>query len=864
MKQEINKRLAVFLLTCFVGMTGWLLSPVCSAATLAQRPTMTDVVIHSVTDFSSKAAINRAMYWGNGTENGFSEAVARYDADTNYESDWRVSEGNTYRALRIPDDVVHLHIDKNGHESTPTVSKTVLGTLSGGVTPDGKEKVIRWSDVLLPVKVDQQYGGTYTVKNYDAGENTTSAYTIQYQDYNGQASVAYITALRTIIRTFVVDYWQKHALSENQVRIISEPTDKNGQTHLHLANGQWIIFQTLRENENPDLQSTLSVPIFLNLPMLNPMATSIKDQHYYFDNAATPLHIYAKQYDPAEVKVTKKNANDGSSMAGAQFLMVRVSDWQNNLVGLNQLIKQVIPEINADPKHSKQIMTKYLGSFVGPKGNPLWSIASTDKSGVALFTSENTEGYNVPEAGEKYYISEIHAPDGYMVDMIHSSDSVSGYEDIHEVECQKIRDPNGGYETSAIIGVGATEFQDFDVPTVDKAVKVNDRTFGLHQANSGDDSEGVARGNNFQWLINTEINRNIETWSQFDLFDTTPYATNWSDMQVALTYRDAKNVLQRIPLYAIEQHFFQRDATGIAHLEHATGHGLFYSTNPAGAVVNGQYIPYVPEVAPTIKPLDSSLPSDATVEISGKTSYYQMTTDGRTIDTAHKPENGFALMRTNGALRQWLSAKMYQLLADGIQPDSCQLEWTIDAFANTAAQAGDLVNSVELRYATEYEHGVDTDRTHTFVAGWEIAKTNGTPKISHQRIVNGLAGAGFNLAYRVTPKNLTTIIANCYDAQHYPNYQNTASLSELEQLKKDVLAGKPRWVYFMHLDVKNEQPMVNMTTTDHDAMGDVIWTLKSENATTHLSGQDGYLQYCGLASGDYELIETTAPLVFSE
>lgn len=67
-------------------------------------------------------------------------------------------------------------------------------------------------------------------------------------------------------------------------------------------------------------------------------------------------------------------------------------------------------------------------------------------------------------------------------------------------------------------------------------------------------------------------------------------------------------------------------------------------------------------------------------------------------------------------------------------------------------------------------------------------------------------------------------------------------------------------LFFMHKDAKTGafMPEMDMGSTGV-VMGDVIWTPVRAWATTHKTGDDGYLQYCGLAAGKYALIEKYAP-----
>lgn len=68
-------------------------------------------------------------------------------------------------------------------------------------------------------------------------------------------------------------------------------------------------------------------------------------------------------------------------------------------------------------------------------------------------------------------------------------------------------------------------------------------------------------------------------------------------------------------------------------------------------------------------------------------------------------------------------------------------------------------------------------------------------------------------------------------------------------------------LYFMHKDAETgaSMPSMDMSSADPEVMGDVIWTPVAAWATNHLTDDAGYLQYCGLAAGNYALIETKAP-----
>lgn len=67
-------------------------------------------------------------------------------------------------------------------------------------------------------------------------------------------------------------------------------------------------------------------------------------------------------------------------------------------------------------------------------------------------------------------------------------------------------------------------------------------------------------------------------------------------------------------------------------------------------------------------------------------------------------------------------------------------------------------------------------------------------------------------------------------------------------------------LFFMHKDAATGAAMADMDMGATGViMGDVIWTPVQAWATTHITGDDGYIQYCGLAAGTYALIESKTP-----
>ncbi|MDR3241629.1 MAG: prealbumin-like fold domain-containing protein [Lactobacillaceae bacterium] len=819
------------------------------ATTKNNRPTETEVIIHSVANYATKENMNKHIYWGNGTEADFWESMEEYDAENNRISDWRPQEGKTFYAFKLPDYVV-----KQGTKATdfkPIISDEVVGHLDADVSPTGKDIDIKWSDIYGTHKVDTYYGGTYTEgDNLEETDNAKiSPWTLEYNYALGELPVESFIALNELVRDKVLAYWLERGVitDENdeaqKVVKYSEPTDSNGTTKFILDNGTWVIKQAITSYKDPAMESTFAVPMIIQLPMMNPVSDKASD-YYYDATGNNSLHLFAKQYDPATIKVTKTDAETAKKIKGAQFLAVR-----QDAVNIDELyanVQKIITDLKDNPTKADDIVKKYLGSTK-------FLTSTTDATGIATFSSDD-DPVSIMNAGASYFIAEIYVPAPYLVDPVF--DGTNQYPGIHAVEISEEVDPE---DKTIIIGAGETSFEDYDAPTVDKAVTVNGKTYGLNEPNTGDNSQGVARGQIFQWVINSTLNRNVGSYSQYDLLDTIPYNSNWTDAKLALTYTDKNGKTQSISLFEMMQNLYPRNALGVAELEHDSGEGIGYTSNEAGSTVNGNAIAYDAATAPTVTKTNADLPATANIELAGKTSVYTFDAASRTVDQSKAVEDGYALLSLNADLRTWLQEKMEDLLADGAKDGSWKLNWTMDAFANTAAQSGDIVNNVELLWASTFTKGTAKDKTHTFTAGWEIVKTDGTPTLKNNLITNGLAGAGFNLAYQVTSANISTILNALYSSAAYPSYKGTASAADIAQLKSDVAAGKTRYVYFMHADATTEMPMPMMDSDANSPMGDVVWTLAEANATTHISGSDGYLQYCGLAGGNYQLIEKSAP-----
>lgn len=601
----------------------------------------------------------------------------------------------------------------------------------------------------------------------------------------------------------------------------SGPTDGDGETKLTLPNGQWVITQ-----DSDATGTDEALPIFLDLPMGK---VNGSDTDYWYDTDSS-LHVYTKQYKTASLTIKKTDAETEKALGGAQILLAPASVQDK----LNEVLPQLIKDIEKTPAKADALVAAALGL-----SSDQFTIESTDKDGQVVFDAN--DGIAISK-GQQYVIAELMAPKGYLTD------------------------PQVTVVTAEQDSENAAKLVNYDELQVDKAITVDNQTFGANEKGTGDDKEGIARGQKFTWDITSEVNKNIADYTNYTLTDEMPYQVNWMSMDLALTYTQ-NGETKSVPLSQVVNGLYPvNHATDKSLIdEGVTGKGLGFTTDQNGSTLNGKTIAYDAATAPQVTSLAEGF-DESSFNLFGHESTYTFVGQGdsanpaRVVDWTKPVENGEIVLDMTASGRQEMGALIEKLLAEGADDGSWNLSWKINSAGNTALQADHLVNKIDLDYNTKYDGGSDDDKTHTFTAGWEIIKTDGDMKTdSNGNITNGLAGAGFDLGLKVTSTNIDEVIAEMYTATRFPNMKRTASEQDVQQLRDDVKAGKTRWVYFMHEDMTTGEPMASMHSNASDPMGDILWTIREDNATTHYSGPDGYLQYCGLAGGDYQLIEREAP-----
>lgn len=609
----------------------------------ANPPKETLVRIHAVTDMNATAVDRRDQhdYWGNGGIQDLNKIVED-------NSSWEPTVGATYEAFALPTGTVTYE----GEDMKPVINDTFHATV------DGKEW--RWTDILKPVRADKLGAATTNLIKKDGN---ISPWTIEIAGGMDVRKAVY--ALTDL------DPRTPHPKAFKN-------TDAQGLTEMSLAKGQWVIAEDLEAN----MKSTASVPMFIDIPMIKPDAKQGGEDFWYDNTQADALNLYAKQYDPTTLKVKKTDKETGKALAGAQVLVTENTHEEQ----LKKVLPELLAAIKKQPKDAAKLVEQYVPKL--KTGN--YAIRKTDKSGEATFSSDNA-GERFMTPGHTYAVVELAAPTGYIVEP-----------QIQDVELSMEKNPA---DKSLIQGQGKADFIDYDELQVDKSVTIGDKTYGAGAEDGGDTEQGVAKGTTFQWHINSELNQNVDTYSQYELVDTLPYQNDWRTMTLNLTYQDASGALKTTSL-------LQMTANGMN-----TGAGTTYTTNQNG--VNG--ITYNAATAPTVTALGDAMTADG-IELSGSGSRYAVK-DGK-LDASQSVADGTIMLSVTETGRKQLAAKMAELLASGAAKDGTwQLSWNLDVVANQGTQPGEMVNKVDLNYKTAFDQDTDSDTAKTFVKG------SGTPTI---------------------------------------------------------------------------------------------------------------------------------------
>lgn len=186
---------------------------------------------------------------------------------------------------------------------------------------------------------------------------------------------------------------------------------------------------------------------------------------------------------------------------------------------------------------------------------------------------------------------------------------------------------------------------------------------------------------------------------------------------------------------------------------------------------------------------------------------------------------------------------------------------TKETFRQRLAAWDGLANDTTGRTSLVFKLNTQTNSAYTTAVGWEFHKTD--------KYGNALRGAGFDMGRLVTSQNLENVISQLLSEDNNGNSINDDSYLEMfdhlkcsaEYVEEFAKSKYEVYVWFIHLDNQGHgknQPIVTDMTSSME-MGDIYWVTNTSLATTHKSGRDGYLQYCGVADGRYLFRESIAP-----
>lgn len=635
----------------------------------------TVVQIHKYIKSTSDGKGSQNIVWGDGTE----------AAGTVLENDGFALAKQTYTftAYQIPDSAIKIDNDKN----SATYGRPII-------TGD-------WADYFEVVEAsDPNQTGHDTTNVTNAAR--VNQYTIALKsDANVEAMETAVKAANAGDTTL-----EKHVAATTS-GVATFKDDAQDSENGGLENGNWVIIETGSQESTKEK----STPMVLSLPMMKGAADG-----GWFGSETTNdyLHLYPKNYaDRANLKVLKKNAEDNTGVDGAKIALLKglpAADIQ----ALIDTAKFTDAGVVSDEG------TKSFYDLDVPE-----RITALENAGITVVQQETGSDYDGylttggsdhsvtftdldPEA--TYYVLEIDAPTGY---------DVNGT--VQEVTLEAGDD----YENDKTVGVGESPTEvyyqgseynltNYDEPDVDKQINVNspvnelntDTTLG-DSFEQNDDTIGVTRGQEFQYLIKSELNKDFGTYNSYSLTDTIPYQVNVRDVTLGLELNG-----DYVPLFvAHESKADDPDTYGTF-----TGGGVAYNSDDPLTTTTFKF---ASEDAATILGYTGTY-DDAGVDayiktlvkLFGTTSKYGFT-DGtnRAVDQT-KTDPGTMTIEMKAPMIEKLGVELEsQTTANNY------LTVILDSKLNAAGQAGTLTNEIDLSYRTKYEPGTSGDKTSTFTAG---------------------------------------------------------------------------------------------------------------------------------------------------
>ena len=610
-------------------------------------------------------------------------------------------------------------------------------------------------------------------------------------------------------------------------------TDSDGKITLdNLADGHYVAFET---GVKPNTK-THAVPMVISLPMMDRNGSG---ETTWFDDGSHPYNLYAKNYsDTANLTVKKVAENGTTAVGGAWVGLLNISDIADEVKSgtlLQDAVSQLTHDMQGKTFENEAALKTAISTWIDKMKTDHFftddqaTIAQNllvTKTSYVKTDSEGKAKYLDLDPGSSYYVAELVAPKGYMANGKLQQVNLSAAE--------------GGNTEDVTAGYGATDndiyyqgatfnlvnYGDVDI---EKTVDTNqDNVFGTSES----EQSGISRGEDFTWRLKSDVDADIADYKKYDIVDNMPYQVDWLTADIGLDYDNDGKVDESLA----------KILSDIGSKNGMTGEGLAYNSD---------------DISTGITFANESTWTKDDIKISGTTSKYEFDTDNRVVKDGAK--NGTLTISLTAAGR----AKLATLLQehDGNEY-SAKLIIDLGSRANRAAQAGEIENEAEVNVDNGYITNTDKDTEKTYTAGWEIIKTDGNANFNGTTLTNALSGAGFDLAMKVTADNKEAVWGLLYEntanGHQNPSESGKSNFANKDALETWLAEQNDPYVYFMHV-AEDGKAMAGMTASDDMTMGDIIWSIYPENATTHITGDDGYLQYCGLAGGDYKLIESKVP-----
>lgn len=870
------------------------------AAPKDARPDTTPVVLHKQLTSDSNTAHKGDTFWGNGHEatstNPFTEANGWKAAGAGYE----------FTAYQVPEKVgpagsqVKLISFPKNSNSMPKVADVQIGNLT---KPDGSD--LLWSDVIE--------------MNAEPAKSTAHDASNEKTDYVIQYSLSINMTYQSQLKTYLDANHDAKLTDKTDANGLAN-FDGSAGNQPSLSNGNWIILET--DTPKDAGINTIQQGMVLSLPMMDAAsitATTPDANKYWFGDAgsgygANVLNLYPKDIASlAKVDVTKTDSK--SELPQKDFYYTVFVADETQLAAVKAAIAQALPE--GSDANGKDLSTVIAGQI----GQNFIQTVGTDENGKASFTG--LDPVTQLGAGQSYYIVESKTPvvtdadePHYLLDatiqqiVFDNSDTTPALtpNDVKVPYSGGTWDVNNykpGIDKSITIGEGA----DTD-------------TDGQGTKGGGDTTNGIDRGEDFVWNIVSDLSVDASDYNKkYQIDDTIPYQTNWTSAKVAVAgisdVFELEHIMPTATNGGLTGHGISYGNNDTAATAKDTTYDLGGKLNsdflkltvPSGTYDKLAAVTGVTAILSANNVTDdASLQTflNANIAVSGVSSQYHFTEKNR---LAVKDADGQLTINVNDTANQLFSAlaKAQSTVADRV------MNIALTAHANSAAQASSTItNKVDFDVENNYDVSTDKDTVNTFDAGWEIVKTDGSDQ--------PLAGAGFDLAVEIpngTDKEdavkRAALLNNFYDGKgqnghiydanatdeakakwvtmflaaaksdQFKSGYNTSGLTsdaDIEALAYDTTdtGGKSLYnelvsmmdkgeyettgqnvLYFMHKDATTGASMPDMDMSSNAVMGDVIWTPVHAWATTHITGADGYLQYCGLAAGTYALIEKYAP-----